>query len=53
MRYECESVSKNENPSVVEEKEEWSRGLELVTLLETATSERGLNEDPQNAGPEL
>ena len=53
MSCECESVSKNENPLVVEEKEEWLRGLELVTLLNTATSERGLNEDPQNTGPEL
>ena len=45
MRCEYESVSKNENPSVVEEKKECSRGIELVTLLETATSERGLNEN--------
>ena len=53
MSCECKSVSKNENPSVVEVKEEWSRGLELDTFLETAISERGLNEDPQNIGPEL
>ena len=53
MRCECESLSKNENLSVVEEKEEWSRGIELVTLLDTATSERGINEDPQNIGLEL
>ena len=46
MSCECESVSKNKNPLVVEEKEEWSRGIELVTLLETATSERNLNEEP-------
>lgn len=53
MSCECESLSKNENQSVVEEKEEWSRGLELVTLLETATREHGLTEDPQNVGLEL
>ena len=39
MSCECESVSKNKNPSVVEVKEEWSRGLELVTLLETSSLE--------------
>ena len=33
MRCECESVSKNENPSVVEEKEEWSRGIDHVYPL--------------------
>ena len=36
------SVSKYKNPPVDEKK--WSTGLELDTLLENATSERGLND---------
>ena len=53
MRFKCGSVSKYKNPPAIEEKEEWSRGIELHTLLENATSEHGLNEEPQNAGLEL
>ncbi|KAF3614905.1 hypothetical protein FXO38_35417 [Capsicum annuum] len=45
MSFKCGSVSKYKNPLVVEEKEEWSTGLELDILLETSTRERGLNED--------
>lgn len=34
-------------------KKKLTRGLEMVTFLETVTRECGLNEDPQNAGLEL
>lgn len=45
MSFKCGSVSKYKNPPVVEKKEKWSTGLELDTLLETVTSERGLHKD--------
>ncbi|KAF3656156.1 hypothetical protein FXO38_14303 [Capsicum annuum] len=39
------SSRRNKCSICIEEKEEWSTGLELDTLLENATSERGLNEE--------